>query len=235
MDIAVVDDIYTDGEYIKKLIYECAEETETDMTVSVFSSAEEFRENINKNFSALFTDILMPDVTGMDMAKMIRGENNEIPIIFVSSDKEIALEGYDVQAFDYLIKPVNKERLKKIIKRLIKKEIGNIITVKQNRYTLNIPVNTIIYAETGNHRTEIHTTKGTISVNISLNDLYKLLAPYNGFAVCRRGTLVNFDMVKSLGDSYILMKNDVKIYLSRGKKTEIKKTVCRLYIFKNKG
>ncbi|MCD8089838.1 MAG: LytTR family DNA-binding domain-containing protein, partial [Clostridiales bacterium] len=175
---------YTNGrEKISELICKYGGERGVSLNVTVFLSAEEFFKNAYEKFSAVFTDIMMPGVSGMDLARKIRKADSEIPIVFISAEKEYALEGYEVQAFDYILKPINPERLGKIIDRLLKLKSANekVITIKLNRRDVDIPVNKIIYAEARNHNVDIYTTEGKHSVYMTFKNMIDLFSVYPQF------------------------------------------------------
>ncbi|MCD8214668.1 MAG: LytTR family DNA-binding domain-containing protein [Clostridiales bacterium] len=235
MNIAVIDDAASEGEYIKELILSCGRERDISVGVSVFSSAGEFFNDSDRGLDAVFTDILMPGVSGMEMAKKIRKTDGELPIVFISSDRDFALEGYEVQAFDYLVKPAESERIGKIMDRLLKLKEENIITIKQNRYDIKIPVNKVMYAEARNHNVDIFTTEGKYSTYMAFKNLLDLFSPFSGFINCRRGVIVNLDMVKGISRNYFILKDGTKIFISRNKITEAKKLYADFIFAKTRG
>ena len=82
------------------------------LTYDIFTNATDLLETIPvHHFDLLLLDILMPGITGMDAAREIRQTNSTIPIIFLTSSSEYAVESYRVNAADYLLKPLDADKL----------------------------------------------------------------------------------------------------------------------------
>lgn len=223
MNIAILDDLYTEAESLKHLIQECGEDNNIICQINIYTSPDKFYTDFTKNnFSALFIDILMPETNGMELARKIRKINYFVPIIFVTTEKSYALEGYEVQAFDYLIKPPQKERISNILNRISSSNRECIITIKKNRQTLHIPENSILYAEARGHNVDIHTTANTHTVYMSFKGFTELLPNKKKFFIYNRGAVVNFENVSKISKDFFIMVNDEHLHISRSKIAEMK-------------
>ena len=139
MNIALLDDLMSDAEYLNNLIQQCAYENNISLKTSIYTDVSEFFKDIEKyDFSAVFIDILMPGTNGIDLARKIREINKSVPIIFVTTEKSFALEGYDVHAFDYIIKPAPPSRITDILKRLNDTVNEYTITINKNHTVMFI-------------------------------------------------------------------------------------------------
>ena len=91
-------------------------------------------------YDALLMDILMPGLNGIEAARDIRQINEDIPILFLTSSPEFAVDSYRVHAFDYLMKPVDEAELFKGLNRIfaIKKELVSHMLTIQNAKELHV-------------------------------------------------------------------------------------------------
>lgn len=235
MNIAIVDDMITDCNNLTNLISDILHNKDIDYNIYSYTKVYEFLES-NIKFDAVFMDILMPDKTGMDTARELRNMKLDIPIIFVTTEKSFALEGYEVQAFDYIIKPVDKERLTGILNRLTKKyNKPRYIVIKENRHSIEIPVCNIIYAEARGHSVDIFTTNTKYTSYMSFKEFTALFANEKYFKICNRGILINFNRVKKIIDNYFVVEGDTNLQISRSKYPEMKSEYIKYAFNKTRG
>ncbi len=169
----------------------------------------------------VFLDIEMPEISGIDVAKMLAEKDKNIDIIFVTAYDNFAVDAFDVNAIDYLLKPISKERLYKAIDRINllkeeRKDIGyhklksiiediedkkhknlNRISVYHNNKLFPIDTKEIIYATIEDKSTIIVTASGKYKLNISLNELIDKM-PRDTFFRSHKSYIVNLDMIESI-------------------------------------
>ena len=116
-DIAVCDDLQTDREETAQLTEEICRAEGIKPRIVRFERAEALLEAIQggERFALLLIDVLLPGLDGMELARVLRGQNEQVSIVFVSSNRELALQGYEVSAARYLAKPLDPEKLKEAI------------------------------------------------------------------------------------------------------------------------
>lgn len=123
MKIAAIDDERHVLDRFQRMI---AEKTELELC-GLFESGEQFLAYLRENpLDAVFLDIEMPGVDGLQMAEQIQSMNENIEIIFVTAFNQYAVDAFELQAVDYILKPLKEERLEKTIKRLLKIEKSDI-------------------------------------------------------------------------------------------------------------
>lgn len=105
MNIAIVDDCLNDQEKLKEFINRYAESNDEMIDVICFSSGKDFLDS-NKDFDVVFLDIEMPILDGIKTAKLLREKDKSVPIIFETNMANYALEGYEVHAMDFIVKPI---------------------------------------------------------------------------------------------------------------------------------
>ena len=112
MRIAVCDDEREETKRISSVIDRYNKERNARIEYSIFSSSIELASVAEREkFDIYILDIIMPVLNGIDLAKEIREFDKVSPIIFLTSSPEFAVESYSVKAADYLVKPIDKERL----------------------------------------------------------------------------------------------------------------------------
>lgn len=178
----------------------------------------------------IFLDINMPEISGLSLAKLV---NKETKVIFITAYREYALDGFDLQAVDYLLKPVSFERLFKAIKTYYdvyhKKEtpeakddnqhINDFIFVRADRKMVKINFSDIIYMESLSDYLKIHTTASTIITRETINNIEAKL-PYQNFIRVHRSFIISIAQIDSYTNENVELKGNT-IPISRGYKTVV--------------
>ena len=126
MRIAVCDDDALSRQQVLRFLDEYIARNNGILTVSVFDRATALTEAVARfgSFDIYLLDILMPGMNGIQLGLQLRRSDSEGKILYLTSGPEFAYESYQVQAFDYLLKPVDKERLFASLDRALR-AIGN--------------------------------------------------------------------------------------------------------------
>ena len=164
----------------------------------------------------------MNGLSGMDLAKMIRKEDDRSEIIFVTSLVEYIQDGYTVRAYRYLLKPIEYEEIKKHLLNCIsdiKKKKGNFII--ENRDGMRrIPIKEITYIEVRKKELTIHTVDSTYYTQGSLDKIEQDFEKYN-FYRCHKSYLINMEYIDSITKNSVVIGNE-EIYVSRHRMNELK-------------
>lgn len=163
----------------------------------------------------IFLDIRMPEVDGIAFGKALRNLAPEVYVVFTTAYKEYAVEGYEVQAFRYLLKPLTKETAQKVLKE-IRKDMGRQkrLVIKHAEEERILSLSEIIYLSAEDKYTVLYTTDGYYVDRTSLTDYEALLAPY-GFYRIHRKYIVNFRHHKSMGKGCVTLSQGVRLPVSR--------------------
>lgn len=160
IQIAICDDNDVDRNYVYQLTEKWAETKCLPISTKLFSSAEAFlfEYEENKTYDLLLLDIEMAKMDGVSMAKHIRQTNEAIQIIFITGYSDYILEGYEVQALHYLLKPLKEEKLFQILDRALAKIKTNEkpLLIEQNSGMVRIPLYEIAYLEVNQNYVTIH-------------------------------------------------------------------------------
>lgn len=230
MRIAVCDDDRAIREELSRLIQKQVSEVD----IAEYQSGEELI-NAKGNFDIYFLDIEMGKVSGMDIARHIRGreENGRQRsiIIFVTGYREYMEAAFDVNAFHYLMKPIDTEKFSEVFGRAWKEaavsyeQTKKYIIVKSSGTQKKILLKNIYYIESGNKKVIFHTTDGTLEVYGKMEELENGLR--NTFYRCHRCYLVNMEKISAYSADNIQVINGDNLLLARKKYSDFIKTYIR--------
>ena len=160
MKIAVCDDDIAELNNICEILNNYFEEKKYDIYISKFGSSVELASIIQKEkFDIYILDIVMPVLSGMNLAIEIRSFDKASDIIFLTSSPEFAVESYCVKATDYILKPVDKNRLLNSINEIAEKrkyEQEKYVVIKSNIGVHKIMLYNIICVEAQKHHVIYH-------------------------------------------------------------------------------
>lgn len=230
MRIAVCDDDRAIREELFRLIQKQVSEAD----IMEYQSGEELI-NARGNFDIYFLDIEMGEVSGMDIARRIReqednGRQRSI-IIFVTGYREYMEAAFDVNAFHYLIKPIDTEKFSEVFRRAWKEaavfyeQEKKYIIVKSSGTQQKILLKNIYYIESGNKKVIFHTTNGTLEVYGKMEELEKGLG--NTFYRCHGCYLVNMEKISAYSADNIQVINGDNLLLARKKYSDFIKIYMR--------
>lgn len=231
MQIAVVDDDKLICEALVRLI----KEQEPRAEVWQFSSGKEMLE-ARQSFAISFLDIAMEKMSGLELAKKIRQgqERKGMPksiLIFITGYREYMEEAFDVNAFHYLVKPIDEEKFSEVFSRAWKEastlfeQTKKHIMVKSSGTQQKILLKDIYYIESGNKKVIFHTTGGTLEVYGKMEELENGLG--NTFYRCHRCYLVNMEKISAYSADNIQVTNGDNLLLARKKYSDFIKTYMR--------
>lgn len=128
-------------------------------------------------YDAVFLDIEMKVTDGMRAAAEIRTISRTVPIVFLTSHTEMAMQGYEVAAFRFLAKPIDLIKLKDTLTDLEKHISNGInITLHYDGEDLILAANSVIYAEAANNQVHFVTAEKTFNVRMKFSDAQKILS-----------------------------------------------------------
>lgn len=187
---------------------------------NVFYYPEKLIRHMKKTeFDLFILDIEFPNTTGIDLAEIIRQNNLNVPIIFLTNYKEYMEDVFKVQTFDYIIKPVTKENLFPVLDRVMRyldvREERFIFSYNKISYSLKI--NDLVYFEKNRRQVIIHTLNEDYVSNMSTNTILSKLN--DCFVQVHTSFIVNVKYIKEIGNNFLIVKKDnnnsIEIPMSR--------------------
>lgn len=231
MKITVCDD----EKRIRETIADCIKEVNANVEVETYSEAKHV---VSSSFESdiVFLDIQMPGIDGMNAAKLLRSNGKKTVIVFVTALEDYVFNAFDVGAFQYIVKPFDKEKLKAVICQAIEQaneqkhidkmlsdkessEESRTILVKSGGANTKVIISDIEYAEIFDRRIVLHmTSRDTIEYYGKMSDLESILG--KDFFRVHRAYLINLAFVKSYDSKTVNVAGE-EIPVARGKYQEL--------------
>ena len=203
--IAVVEDNDAMRAQLCGFIAQYAQESGHQLDVTAFSDGAQLVEPYRPGFDIIFLDIEMPELGGMDAAERIRTVDPDVVLVFVTNMAQYAIRGYEVDALDFVLKPVNyyqfSTKLARALQRVQRRKGGQIALQTAGGVQL-LNTEDIYWLETRDRMLHYHTSTGVWSVRSSLQNAEKQLAPYH-FAKCNQCYLVNLRYVRAVQNDMV--------------------------------
>ena len=174
----------------------------------------------------LLMDIFMTGKSGMETVQELRREGCRVPVIFLTTSKDYALEAYEVGALQYLVKPLEKEKFfhaMDIAFEVIGKTQEGPVAVKTSSGLRMIQPDQIIYCETQKNYQILYLENEEIKVRMTSRELYELLEKFSQFLRCGSSYILNLNHIVAVNQEQIHMDNEAKIYMPRNRKAEFKR------------
>lgn len=185
--------------------------------ITCFPSAEAFlfRYAEDKSYDILLLDIEMAEMNGVQLARIVRGENKEVQIVFITGYMEYIADGYDVEALHFLIKPVTEVKLFEVLDRAVIKLNRNerAIILNRNGETVRIPLYEIRFLDVQRNYVTVHANED-IRVKATLGELECELD--DAFLRIGRSVIVHLSYIRRVTKTDILLSDDTVIPLPRG-------------------
>lgn len=198
MNCIIVDDEYPSREELKYFINNFSNikiMDEFDDSIKALEFIEQNKPDI------IFLDINMPKLDGMALGKIINHFPKHYLIIFITAHKDYAVDAFEIQAYDYILKPYSEERivgtLKNIEKFLNKKSINNKITLWKDNKMMVSNIVDISYCEARERETLIYIKGMQYNINCSISEFYEKL-PKEFFFRSHRSYIINTDKIMEI-------------------------------------
>ncbi len=168
-------------------------------------------------FDLIFLDIQMEQLDGMEIARMLRQQSNQSLLIFVTVLKEYVFDAFEVEAFDYLTKPLDYGRFRRTmdrVMRVLEQQAAKSIVIQRGTSCEVILLSQIVYCEVQGRKIYIHQSDGRII------DYYDKLEDFERrvdgrFFKCHRSYLVNLDYVRGCNAGQVILSGEDRIPVSR--------------------
>ncbi len=219
--VAVVEDNAEVAQQTLEYLTAFGEEQGLTMETEAFADGAKLVGNYQHKWDLLLLDVEMPVMDGISAAKYIRLVDPDVQIMFITNLAQYAIKGYEVDALDYVLKPINyyslAMKLKKVL-RLMRSSDEKALMLKKDGDIIRIPYARIYYIDVYNHSLVYHTIDGDITRtgSYTLSELERELSA-DGFVRCSQSYLVNLRYADGI-EGNMLKILDTKIPISRNRR-----------------
>ena len=219
LNIAICDDEEAERELLEKYVEAWASCGNHRISISSFSNGAAFLLAFHeKGFDLALLDIQMQEPDGMCVARQIREADRNIGIFFVTGYEDYLVEGYEVEAFRYLIKPIEKEKLWESLGRFLlrRKQKQRFWTLETPKGQRKVALEDILYLESFGHTCNLYTPEESFPVKIGITEAEKQMAAL-GLAVFRphRSYLVNIAQANAVERDAVVLTSGLRVPVSR--------------------
>ena len=233
MRIAIVEDEVSQQQMVENYVAEWRQIRRIEGKSVCFQNSESFLFfwEEDKQFDLLILDIEVGAMSGLELARKLRKEGEEVSILFITGYQEYMQYGYDVGALHYLMKPVQKEKMFEVLDHFAqgKEKQGKKLLLETVEGKISIAPDKIWYVEAAAHRCDLFMENTRLTLKISLGEFEELVRERTDFVKCHRSYLVNLRHVSVLGKTEVLLDDGKSIPLSRMAAKKVNTSFIRYY------
>lgn len=219
-NISIIEDDASARNVLKGYIERYGEERGTEFAVNCYGDALTFFESYRRGSDIIFMDIELPNLNGMDAAKRLRENDCAAVLIFVTNMAQFAVNGYEVNALDFVVKPLAYPvfcmKMDRAL-RAVDASIPHKITVSVPGKVVRLYVRDLCYVEVMGHKLIYHTESEVFEGRGVMNVEEERLREYH-FLRCNSCYLVNPQQIKTVSKEAVLMRNGESLPISHSKR-----------------
>ena len=232
MRIAICDDEKPQRLLLKKYLENWALQNKVILETQQFVTGENFlfAWEDDRDYDLLVFDIEMGRLSGIELAAAIREKDDEIPILFVTGYDKYMLQGFEVAALHYLLKPVNPEKLFEVLDRLKmrRKQEGKLI-FQTEKGPVSLPASRIWYIEARAHQCVLYTEDEEYTLRASISEMAGQLGGRREFVRCHRSYIVNLHHVSAIVKPGLFLDDRRRLPVSRSAEKEVNRLFIELF------
>ena len=192
------------------------DEMKVPCTIRQFYSGRELLQS-SETFDIIFLDIIMDGLDGMKTARLVREKAFDKLLVFISASRDYVFDAYDVEAFQYLLKPVEDKKLKSVLRKAVRKTEERsqaFIIVSRERQKKKLFLDDIYYFEIRGRMIDAHGRGGIFSYYEQIGLLERELQG-KGFVRCHKSYLVNLKYVDVYNRQELVLDNGERIAIAK--------------------
>ncbi|RAX21565.1 MULTISPECIES: LytTR family DNA-binding domain-containing protein [Actinomyces] len=220
--VGVVEDDARHRRVLSDYLDRFGRERELELRISVFDDGQALLDGFRPVYDILMLDIRMEGTDGLALARAVRRTDPDVIIIFITAAQQYAINGYEVSALGYLVKPFPYASLARELNRalaMLSRQDNASVVLKDGQGLRRVHVRDIVYLESSGHRLDVHLTDGVITLTGSLKQMQPQLAPH-GFFRSNSCYIVNLRHVVAVREQDSVMSTGEALRISRPRKKE---------------
>lgn len=224
--IAIVEDELDAMKELQGMVGRFFNEAGVEIEVSCFANAMRFLETYRRGFSLVFMDIEMPVIDGMEVARRLRKVDDRTALVFVTNLASLATNGYEVNALDFIVKPLDYELFAIKMRRImhfVRRSASTTTMVRTADGMRVLRLDSIRYIEVSGHNLFFHTDEEVVKTRGALKDVVSELGD-ESFALCNKCYFVNLARVESMDRTEVTVGGE-RIQVSRMRRSSFLKAL----------
>lgn len=230
MRIAIVDDFAEDRALLRNRLERQLQRRSVQADFFEYESGEAFlAAEKEQRFTAVFLDVYMTGMSGVNAAKELRKFDTDCLLTFTTTSTDHALEGFQVRAIHYLVKPFAEEELDRLTDEILARipRPDKYMDLKVGGSDIRLCYQNIVYAEHFAHVIHVHTTAGkTLATRQPFKTFTEPLKKDSRFFICGRGVVVNLEHAEDFEDDSFRMEDGSRVYVSQ----ELQKSARQVFM-----
>lgn len=235
--IALCDDEVEELKKEEQILHDyCRQHGEIEFQIDRFQSSKKLLETVKEeDYSPdiLFMDVYLQGKLGTETARELRKMGQDCRIVFLTTSKEHALEAFQVDAVQYLVKPVSDKELFPVLDKVLAdmdREQKHHLLLRVDSTIRRIALRDIVYFEAQKKNQCIFLKNGQrMLIRMTMAKLHEMLSGYEEFTKVGISYIVNLEHIEGLNSQEMIMDNGEKIYLPRGSYKELREKYFNFY------
>lgn len=230
MKIAICEDNALFATQLQTLVQQFFQSKDLTVSCDLFHSGTDFLQHFAPEhlYDAIFMDIDLGETSdGIEIISKLREMDADVPVIFVTSLENRAIDGYDVHAFGFVAKKNADEKLPKVLEKLWKELfLRKTLAITEKDGTRIIDVDSIAWVESEGRGTLVHTSEGDLTDTRAIGAFSALLPPED-FVEVHKSVFVNIARIKRISTDTVFLADDTPVPLSRRNRKKVMLAVMR--------
>ena len=229
MRAAICDDMPDIRDQLQAYFVQFSKENQLSVNVDLYASGSQLLAADFLKYDLMILDVQMGEPNGIETARQIRSSGGNMTIIFFTNYIQYALEGYEVQAFRFLLKPLTYAQFADVAGKALlqmRDQKQDYLNVRQKDSVVHVPIADIVYAETERGHVILHTKKQEKITNfLPMKDVEQTLVSHQFFR-CHTAFLVNLSMIRRITQQDVILQDDTVIPVSKHRRKEMKEALA---------
>lgn len=231
--IAICDDELCICSQIEDILIDILQHIAVKFEIEVFCSGESLCKELEKrDFGIIFLDIELPMLSGIEVGHYIRNnlKNEILQIVYISAKKGYAMELFEYRPINFLVKPLDQEKVAKVIDKyfIITEQNNHVFEYKRRTEYYKVPMSEILYFERQNRKVKIYTKNGeSDEFYESMENIYVNVKNYN-FLFIHKSIIVNYQFIKRIAYEEVVMIDGTILPISQSRRKAIKSMYMKI-------